>query len=431
MTASDNPSNAATTMVDHLFRTRAGQMVSHLTRLFGPAHIELAEEVVQDALIKALQQWPYSGIPSNPGGWLFRVAQNGALDALRRNASFGVRADAIAAEIVRTRETVDDPDRFDRAMADDELRMIFMCCHPALPQDARVALSLKIVGGFSVEEIARAFLEPVPTIAQRLVRAKRQIRDAALPLDLPAVSDFPARLDSVLEVIYLLFNEGYAAHSGDELIRFDVCREALRLGRLIADAPATTAPAAHALVALMAFHGARLESRVDDAGELVLLEDQDRSKWDKRLIALGFSHLEQCAEGRTETPYHLQAAIAAAHAGSVELATTPWPRILDLYDHLMAISPTPVVTLNRAVALSKVKGPAVALQEIEAIDSAPALAGYYLLPSVRARLLEELGRYGEAIDSYLRATQQTCSEPERRFLARRIARLEHITASPD
>jgi RNA polymerase sigma-70 factor (ECF subfamily) len=416
------PNGAA--MVDHLFRTRAGQMVAYLTRLFGPAHLELVEEVVQDALLKALQTWPYSGVPANPGGWLFRVARNGALDVLRRDKSFGARAAAVAAELSAGAQRSDaDFDRFGETLADDELRMIFMCCHPLLPRDARVALSLKTVGGFSVEEIARAFLAAPPTIAQRLVRAKRLIRENALSLDLPPPADFPERLDSVLEVIYLLFNEGYTAHRGDELVRVDLCREALRLARLVADAPATAHPAAHALAALIALQGARLDARVDHAGELVLLEDQDRHRWDARLIALGFQYLERSACGPVQTSYHLQAAIAAAHAGTSAADATPWPQILALYDELLSVAPGPVVILNRAVALSKVRGAHAALEELRALEDDPALAGYYLLPSIKGRLLEDLDRRREAADCYREALTRPCSDPERRFLSRRLQRL--------
>jgi RNA polymerase sigma factor (sigma-70 family) len=411
------------TMVDHLFRTKAGQMVAYLTRLFGPAHLELAEEVVQDALLKALQQWPYSGIPSNPGGWLFRVARNGALDVLRRDASFAGRTSAVAAELTRAQESDADPE-FEDTFADDELRMIFMCCHPSLSRDSRVALSLKTVGGFSVDEIARAFLAPAAAIAQRLVRAKRQIRDNGLTLDFPPPREFRERLDSVLEVIYLLFNEGYAAHRGDELIRLDLCREALRLGRLVADSAATTDPAAHALVALLAFQGARLDARVDAGGEMVLLEDQDRSQWDTRLIALGFRHLELCAEGPVQTAYHLQAAIAAVHAGTPDAAHTPWRRILDLYDELLAIAPSPIVILNRAVAVSKVAGPAAALRELQPLEHDPTLGNYHLLPAIKGRLLEELNCPIEAGACYHTALERPCSEPERRFLLKRLAGLE-------
>jgi RNA polymerase sigma-70 factor (ECF subfamily) len=415
----EGASDAARVMVDHLFRNRAGQMVAYLTRLFGPAHLELAEEVVQDALVKALQQWPYSGIPDNPGGWLFRVARNGALDALRRHASFRDKAVAVAREL----SSASWDTLAESSLADDELRMMFMCCHPSLPRDARIALSLKTVGGFSVAEIARAFLAAEPAIAQRLVRAKRQIREMKLELELPDADGFAERLESVLEVIYLLFNEGYSAASGEDLVRLDLCGEALRLGRLVASSPATTAPAAHALVALMAFQAARLPARVDARGEIVLLEDQDRSLWDARLIALGFLHFGASSEGPRKTSYHLQAAIAAVHAGTTDPVATPWARILDLYDELLDMTASPVVALNRAVALSKVAGPVAALGAIAPLETEPALAAYYLLPSVKGRLLMEVGDATGAAAAYHEALKRSCTEPERRFIVRRLAEL--------
>jgi RNA polymerase sigma-70 factor (ECF subfamily) len=408
-------------LVDHLFRSQAGQMVAWLTRIFGPAHLELAEEVVQDALLKALQQWPYSGVPQNPGGWLFRVARNGALDVLRRNAAFDARAHEITRELERSAGgDLDGAARSDETIADDELRMVFMCCHPSLPPDARVALSLKTVGGFSVAEIARAFLVTEPTIAQRLVRAKRVLREQRIGLDLPHGSDVGARTESVLEVIYLLFNEGYNAHAGEDLIRRDLCGEALRLGRLVAHSPRAPAPAAHALVALMAFQAARLPARVDGHGEMVLLEDQDRSLWDRRLVALGFAHLDLSAEGPVMTAYHAQAAIAAVHAGAERAGPAEWRRILSLYDDLIRLNPSPVIRLNRAVALSRVAGAAAALAELEPLADHPALGNYYLLPSVTARLLAELGDHERAIVNYQKALALPCSEPERRFLQRRL-----------
>lgn len=392
-------------------------MVAWLTRVFGSEHLELAEEVVQDALVKALQQWPYSGVPDNPGGWLQRVARNGALDVLRRHAAFRERESDVAAELL---ESAPSGLSNDEAIADDELCMMFMCCHPALPREARVALSLKVVSGFSVQEIARAFLTSDRTIAQRLVRAKRVLREARIPLDLPPAPELSQRLESVLEVIYLLFNEGYSAHTGDDLIRVDLCGEALRLGRMVADSRLSSAPMAHALVALVAFQAARLAARVDENGEMVLLEDQDRSLWDERLVALGFKHLERSAEGPTMSAYHVQAAIAAVHARTSSAADTPWEEILSLYDDLMAISPSPVVALNRAVAVSKVTGPAEALEAIAAVEGAPELANYYLLPSVKGRLYAELGRLAEACACYEAALSLPCSEPERRFLLRRL-----------
>ena len=408
-------------LVDHLFRERAGQMVAWLTRIFGPAHITLAEEVVQDALIKALQQWPFSGIPRNPAGWLFQVARNRALDVLRRDASFRDRAAEVAAELARSAEAIRLDDlSTGELLRDDELRMIFLCCHPALSREARVALSLKTVGGFSVQEIGRAFLTADSTIAQRLVRARRQLRAIDVPFELPSGTALRERLDSVLEVLYLMFNEGYAAREGDDLVRADLCGEALRLARLVATSPEAGTPAAHALAALLAFQAARLSSRIDASGEVVLLDDQDRSLWNRRLIALGFAHLDRSAAGDTMTAYHVEAAIAAAHAGAGRPADTPWPVILRLYDDLQQINPSPLVALNRVVALWKVGGAAAALAELSGLPGGAALDGYYLLDAVRGRLLAETGDAAGARCAYERALERPCSEPERRLLRRRL-----------
>ena len=378
-------------LVDHLFRTHAGEMVAWLTRAFGSAHLNLAEEVVQDALIKALQQWPFSGIPDNPSGWLYRVARNQALDVLRRDASFRDRAGEIAADIVRSAELRQDAGLHRTAIRDDELRLVFLCCHPALSEEARVALSLKTAGGFSTAEIARAFLVSEPTIAQRIVRAKRVLRDEQVPFIIPSGRELQARLDSVLQVVYLMFNEGYSAHAGEELIREDLCREALRLARLVAGVPDTSAPIAHALAALLAFQAARIPARVDASGEMVLLEDQDRRLWNPALVALGFAHLERSAAGERMTAYHLQAAIAAVHARSRDADSTDWPAILGLYDELLAMNPSPIVALNRVVALSRVAGTRAALQALAELEANPSLAGYYLLPAVKAALLQDIG----------------------------------------
>jgi RNA polymerase sigma-70 factor (ECF subfamily) len=414
--------HAAHQLVDHLFRNRAGQMVAWLTRVFGPAHLQLAEEVVQDALVKALQQWPFAGIPDNPAAWLLRVARNGALDALRRDVSFRGRVTEIAAEIARTADALDTgPLAVDGPLRDDELRMIFLCCHPALSRDARVALSLKTVGGFSVTEIARALLASEAAIAQRLVRAKRQLREAGASFELPGGPELEPRLDSVLEVIYLLFNEGYNAHAGDDLVRLDLCGEALRLARLVSGSSTTSAPAAHALTALIAFQAARIPARVDGAGDMVLLEHQDRALWDSRLIALGFTHLDRSAAGHVMSAYHIQAAIAAVHAAET---VTPWDAVLRLYDDLLALNPSSVVALNRAVALSKVSGPAAAVEAIAGLENDPALANYYLLPAVKGRLLAEIGDRGGAASAFRAALERPCSEPERRWLVRRLAEVE-------
>jgi RNA polymerase sigma-70 factor (ECF subfamily) len=301
--------------------------------------------------------------------------------------------------------------------------MIVMCCHPALSRDASVALSLKTVGGFSVREIARAFLADEAPIAQRLVRAKRQIREKQLTLEMPEGGELDDRLDSVMDVIYFMFNEGYTSHEGEDLIRRDLCMEAIRLGRLIA-ASSLNRPAVDALVALMALQAARLAARVDEAGDLVLFDFQDRAKWDDRLIGLGFYHFERSMQGPAVSTYHVQAAIAATHARAIDPATTHWPIILELYDQLLAKQPSPVVALNRAVAVGKVHGPEAALAAVKPLESDAKLKDYYLLAAVRAHLLLELGRRDEAAACYRTALQQRCSAPERRFLERKLAAIE-------
>ena len=401
-------------------------MVAWLTRAFGPSHLELAEEVVQDALVKALQQWPHTGVPANPAAWLMRVARNGAIDVLRRHAAFATRAPAIEAELSRGMEA---PPTGGSAISDDELRLVFMCCHGSLAPEARVALSLQVVGGFSAREIARALLSPEAAVAQRLVRAKRALRAANVPLEMPPDAELPARLESVLEVIYLMFNEGYAAHGGHDLIRADLCREALRLGRALAASPRTSIPAAHALVALMAFQAARLDARVDAHGDLVRLEEQDRAAWDARLIALGYHHLGESAAGPAMTAYHAQAAIAALHASAPSPEATPWRDILARYDDLMAVAPSSIAALNRAVAVSKVEGAAAGLAALAAIEHAPELAKYHLLWSVKAQLLEQAGDRAGARACYARAASLPCSEPERRFLKLRTENLKLETGS--
>jgi RNA polymerase sigma-70 factor (ECF subfamily) len=404
-------------LVDHLFRHRAGQMVAWLTRIFGPAHLELAEEVVQDALVKALQQWPFAGIPENPAAWLFAVARNGALDVLRRQSALRDRTAAIASELQSRSPATGVPD----GVEDDELRMVFLCCHPQLSRDSQVALSLKTVGGFSTGEIARALLSSEAAVAQRIVRAKRTIREREITFDLPHGAALAERLEPVLEVVYLMFNEGYSAHDGEALVRDDLCREAIRLGRLITASPLTETPAAHALVALMALHAARLPARLSASDEMVLLADQDRTRWDRRMIALGFAHFERSVGGNARTVYHVQAAIAAMHAAAASYEETDWRGMLDAYDELMTLNPSPVVALNRAVVQAQVQGVSAALREVERLEEDPALSQYYLLPSVKGALLREAGDNGAAASAFEEALKRRCSEPERRFLLRRLS----------
>ncbi|HYM13178.1 MAG TPA: sigma-70 family RNA polymerase sigma factor [Bryobacterales bacterium] len=422
-----NPSAEAGLLLEHLFRRQAGRITAHLTRLVGSAHLDVAEEAVQDAMVRALETWPYQGIPENQVAWLFRVAHNAAIDAVRRNRFIddsltGDNQDALVAELSRSAAILPGDPGLEEQLRDDELAMIFMCCHPEIAPEARVALSLKTVGGFSVREIARAFLADDRAIAQRLVRAKRQIRESRLTLRMPPGAELEARLGSVMEVIYFIFNEGYAAHQGEDLIRQDLCVEALRLGHLLATSSIATPPV-HALVALMALQAARLPARTDEAGDLVLLEDQDRSRWDQQLIALGFRHFDQAIAGEEVSEYHVQAAIAATYARSDRLQSVNWPAILELYDQL-ASRGSPVVLLNRAVAVERVHGAERALAEIEPLGDAPKMRNYYLYLAVRGHLLLKLGRRSEAAACFREALDCHCSEPERRFLRRKIAECE-------
>jgi RNA polymerase sigma-70 factor (ECF subfamily) len=412
-----------TGLLEHLFRHQSGRIVAHLARLMGPAHLDLAEEAVQDAMLRALQSWPYAGLPENPRAWLFRVAHNAAIDALRRSKMTAEKSDALVAELSHSGARTPDDPLLEEQLRDDELRMIFMCCHPEISREASVALSLKTVGGFSVREIASAFLSDDATVAQRLVRVKRQIRERRLTLDMPHGAELDQRLDAVSEVIYFMFNEGYTAHEGESLIRRDLCMEAVRLGRLIA-ASSISQPRVDALVALMALQAARLAARIDEAGDLILLDAQDRGKWDEGLIALGFHHFDRSMRGDVVSPYHTQAAIAATHARATHPESTDWPLILDLYNQLLALNPSPVVALNRAVAVGKVHGPERALAALEPIERDPKLKEYYLLAAVRGHLLLELGRREEAAICYRAALNRRCSEPERRFLKRKLAAVE-------
>jgi RNA polymerase sigma-70 factor (ECF subfamily) len=406
------PHQQTTALLEHLFRHQSGRILAHLTRLLGPSYLELAEEAVQEAMLRALQTWPDHGVPENAPAWLFHVARNAAIDALRRDRIGGLKSAEFAAALSQSAEIAPGDPGVEEQLRDDELRLVFMCCHPGMPRDARVVLSLKIAGGFSIREIARAFLASDEAIAQRLVRARRQIREQRLTLDMPRGAELSERLDSAIEVIYFMFNEGYAAHEGDDLIRTDLCVEALRLGHLIATS-SIAIPRVDALVALMALQAARLPARTDEAGDLILLDDQDRTRWDQRLISIGFHYFDKSIAGDEVSEYHVQAAIAAAHARD----TVDWRFILGLYDQLFAMNASPVVALNRAVAIARVRGTAEALASIDSLK----LPGYYLLLAVRGHLLLELGRSEEASACFNEALECRCSEPERRFLRRKIA----------
>jgi RNA polymerase sigma-70 factor, ECF subfamily len=413
------------TLVDHLFRKQAGQMVATLTRTLGPRHLSLAEDAVQDALITAMQQWPYRGVPENPEAWLFQVARNRALDRLRHGRMAAGKEPDIAREAVRSGSPGETPLLRGElpAVEDDQLGLLFLACHPSLASDARVALALKLVGGFSVGEIARAFLAQESTIAQRLVRAKRALRDSRASFGMPAPSELPARLDSVLDALYLMFNEGYAATSGDQLIRDDVAAEAIRLARMVAMHPAIAAPRAWALVALMLLHAARFPARVDSEGTLFLLREQDRRKWDRRLIAEGMRALDRASSGDRVTAFHLEAGIAACHAAAASWESTAWAEILALYDELLALTGSPVVAMNRAVAVSRLDGALSGLAALDAIDNVEALDGYPLLPAIQAELWREAGDTDRAIECYRAALGLARSAPEQRWLTSRLSLL--------
>jgi RNA polymerase sigma-70 factor (ECF subfamily) len=413
------------TIVEDLFRRQAGQMVATLTRVLGAPHLALAEETVQDALVAALQRWPYRGVPDEPAAWLFQVARNRALDRLRHER---VRADkATDVERARVVSELPEPEALLSSelppLPDDQLGMMFMTCHPALAPESRVALTLKMVGGFSVGEIARALLAQDSAIAQRLVRAKRVLRDERVAFGPPGREDLAERLDSVLEVVYLIFTEGYAATSGDVLVREEISEEAIRLATLLARHAETGVPRSWALVSLLLLHAARFPARVSADGELFLLREQDRTRWDRGLIAAGMRALERASDGPDVSRYHLEAGIAACHAAAASWESTDWRRILELYDALLAATASPVVALNRAIALSRVEGPCAAIAALASIEGHPALARYHLRPAVLAELWREADDRDRAEACYREALRLAGPTPERRFL---IARLEAL-----
>lgn len=406
-------------LLEHLFRREAGRIVAWLAGLLGSTHLQLAEDAAQEAMLRAMQTWPFQGIPEKPEAWLFRTAHNFAISSVRRDVVFSRKADELIAVLETGAPPTLDLDA-EQSLRDDELRMVFMCCHPKLVADAQVALSLKLAGGFSTEEIARIFFSEPKTIAQRLVRAKRLIREQNLTLAMPSRAQLEPRLNSVLRVIYLMFSGGYAAHTGEDLIRSDVCLEALRLGRLVASS-SMGAPRVDALVALMALQAARLPARTDATGDLVLLEEQDRKLWDDNLIALGFSYFDRSIAGDDLSEWHIQAAIAATYASAASSAKIDWVAILGHYDQLMEMTDSPVVALNRAVVVMKVHGAEASLAALTPLEGNAALQKYHLLPAVRGHVLAALGRGDEANAAFLAALQCECTLPEKRFLQRQLA----------
>lgn len=407
--------------IEAIWRIESARLIARLARLV--SDVGLAEDLAQDALVGALEQWPRSGVPHNPGAWLTAAAKNRAIDMLRRRTRLEHKHEQLARELeAHGASAAEDPElAIDDEVGDDLLRLIFTTCHPVLSGEARVALTLRLLGGLTTAEIARAFLVPEPTVAQRIVRAKRTLAEARVPFELPAGEELAARLSSVLEVIYLVFNEGYAATAGESWMRTDLCEEALRLGRILAEL-APTEPEVHGLVALMEIQASRFGARVDPSGKPVLLLDQDRSRWDLLLARRGLAALERAEGlGRARGRYALQAAIAASHARARSARETDWPRIAALYDALAQLAPSPVVELNRAVAVSMAFGPAAGLELIDELSGEPSMKDYHLLPSVRGDLLARLGRLKEAHSELTRAASLTRNARERQLLLERAA----------
>nr|WP_145156645.1 RNA polymerase sigma factor [Paenibacillus terrae] len=404
--------------IDAIWRIESPKLIAGLTRMV--RDVGLAEDLAQDALVIALQRWPETGIPDNPGAWLMTAAKRRAIDLLRRNKL----RDEKYAEMAQTTElyTEDDLERnMDGEIGDDLLRLIFMTCHPVLSQDARVALTLRLLCGLTTDEIARSFLTAESTIAQRIVRAKRTLSSRKVPFEVPEGEELQERLSAVLEVIYLMFNEGYSATTGDHWLRPLLCQEALRLGRVLAEI-APDEPEVHGLVALMEIQSSRFKTRVSASGEPVLLMDQNRAQWDRLLIRRGLVALERCRKlGRPLGPYALQAAISACHAQAPAAADTDWARIAALYEALSRVAPSPIVELNRAVAISMAFGPAFGLQLVDELMHEPALTEYHLLPSVRGDLLAKLGRMDEARSEFERAAAMTRNSREQQLLLKRAA----------
>ncbi len=398
------------------FRQEWGRITAALIHQMGDW--DLAEECAQDAFTQALRRWPRDGVPNRPGAWLMTVARNRAIDRLRRSSTYQAKVEELA--VMAARETGTEPVADDSGVPDERLRLIFTCCHPALAMEARVALTLRTLTGLSTAEIARAFLVPEATMAKRLVRAKHKIANARIPYRVPPASALPQRVPGVLAVLYLVFNEGYSASSGDDIIRRDLCDQAVALTQVLAGL-LPEEPEAKGLLALMLFHGARQAARVNDRGDLVTLEDQDRARWDQAQIALARRHLEEAFAARRPGQYQIQAAISGCHAAAPTAQATDWLRIARLYQLLADMTGSPVVELNRAVAVAMADGPAAGLALLQRLEADGALAGYYLLPATRADFLRRLGRNEEAASAYQEAAALTSTGPERRFLNARLA----------
>jgi RNA polymerase sigma factor (sigma-70 family) len=413
-------------LADHLFRREAGKLVSILTGIFGIDRLQMAEDVVQEALVRALRTWPYHGIPKNPSAWLMQTAKHLALDLLRREKLFFNKQSDIITFLEQRLTGPGDTDSpmLDEEIKDDRLRLMFACCHPLLSQEAQSALALKVLCGFGPREVARAFLTTEAAILKRLTRARQRLQEQNVAFEIPSGAELPPRLDGVLQILYLLFNEGYKASSGENLVRKELCTDAIRLATLLAAHPAGDQPRTHALLALMLLNGARLSARVDDDGNILRLEEQDRSQWSRSMIQGGMLHLELSARGDKLSEYHLQAGIAACHCLAPDYASTDWRQILSLYDSLAELNDSPVIALNRAVAVAKVRGPAKGIEALEAILNRQQLDSYPLFHVVLGEFEAQRNQFDNAAKHLRKALRLTDMTSERSFLERKLEQLE-------
>ena len=409
------PTSQIPQLTEHLFRHETGKLISALTGVFGIHRLQLAEDVVQDAMIRALQTWPYYGVPANPAAWLMQTARNKALDVIRREKWFQDKLPEVTA-------TLDDltnapaEGSHDDEIADNRLRLIFACCHPSIPLEDQTVLSLKTLCGFNIQEIASSYFTSEAAIAKRLTRAKQRIQEQQIAFEIPEGNDLSIRLEGVLRVIYLVFNEGYKASSGSCVVREDLCHEAIRLGTLLVSHPATDLPRTHALLAIMWMNAARLKTREGESGNVLRLQEQDRTRWDQAMLGQGLLHFSRAAAGTDLSEYHLQAGITACHCTAPDFTSTDWAQILAYYDRWLEMSASPVVALNRAVAVAEVHGPEAGLAAIQSLDGVASLAGYYLVDAVKGDLEERCGHFEKAASYFQSASEQTPLAAEKSFL---------------
>jgi RNA polymerase sigma factor (sigma-70 family) len=428
LNSKEPPAGEVSQVLEHLFRHESGKMVATLTRIFGIEHLSLAEDVVQEALARALQTWPFYGVPKNPAAWIMRASRNLALDVVRRQKVFRDKEPEITRLVEEQNPAPDDAVFSDLEIKDDRLRMMFVCCHSLIPPEAQVALALNTLCGFSVGEIGRAFLTSEAAIAKRLTRAKQKIREAQIPFEIPAGEELMRRLDGVLQSLYLLFNEGYKASSGEALVREDICNEAIRLTALLAEHPAGDQPRTHALLALMLLNNARTPARMDGAGNLLRLREQNRARWDQPMIARGMFHLSRSAAGEEISEYHLEAGIAACHCAAQDYDSTDWPQILSHYDRLVELNDSPVIALNRAIVIGTVHGAQAGVDAVAAIDGREKLESYYLLYAVLGEFEAQLNDPLAAAGYFRKSLELAETKSEQLFLAKRFQSCEEQLA---